>query len=107
MKKTGPKLEKMMHRCVTAVALGLTILCVMSTGVNADEADAKRILKAQCELRLIPVRLRFLCACLPLRQVSMVPEVPRSGANRANRMRQNLPRLYSFLQQDYRECWRR
>ena len=49
MKKNSPKLEKMMLRCVTAVALGLTLLSVMSTGLNADEADAKRILKAMSD----------------------------------------------------------
>jgi hypothetical protein len=49
MKKTGSKSVKMFARCMSAVALSLLILFGTSAGVNADEADAKRILKAMSD----------------------------------------------------------
>jgi hypothetical protein len=49
MKKTGPKSVKMFVRCMSAVALSLIILFGTSAGVKADEADAKRILKAMSD----------------------------------------------------------
>jgi len=49
MNKTGPKSVKMFVRCMSAVALSLIILFGTSAGVKADEADAKRILKAMSD----------------------------------------------------------
>ena len=49
MKKTGPKSVKMFVRCMSAVALSLIILFGTTTGVKADEADAKRIFKAMSD----------------------------------------------------------
>lgn len=49
MKKTGPKSVKRLARCVSVVVLSLILLFGMSAGVNADEADAKRILKAMSD----------------------------------------------------------
>jgi hypothetical protein len=49
MKQTETKLPKMMHRCLLAAVLSLIILMGMSNGANADEADAKRILKAMSD----------------------------------------------------------
>ncbi|MBW2202161.1 MAG: DUF2092 domain-containing protein [Deltaproteobacteria bacterium] len=49
MKKTGPNSVKMFVRCMSAVALSLIILFGTSAGVKADEADAKRILKAMSD----------------------------------------------------------
>lgn len=49
MNKKGPKSVKMFVRGVSAVALSLIILLGMSAGVRADEADAKRILKAMSD----------------------------------------------------------
>jgi hypothetical protein len=49
MKKTGTKAMKIFKRYMSAVALSLIILLGTSAGVNADEADAKRILKAMSD----------------------------------------------------------
>ena len=49
MKQIGPQLKKMMHRCMSVVVLSLMIVLGMSSGANADEADAKRILMAMSE----------------------------------------------------------
>jgi hypothetical protein len=49
MKKTGTKSVKMFVRCMSAVVLSLIILFGTSAGVKADEADAKRILKAMSD----------------------------------------------------------
>jgi len=49
MKKKGPKSVKMFVRCMSAVALSLIVLLGTSAGVSADEADAKRILKAMSD----------------------------------------------------------
>lgn len=49
MKQTETKLPKVIHRCLSAVVLSLIILMVMPNGANADEADAKRILKAMSD----------------------------------------------------------
>ena len=49
MKKTGPKSVKRFVRCMSAVALSLIVLLGTSAGVSADEADAKRILKAMSD----------------------------------------------------------
>jgi hypothetical protein len=47
--KKGPKSVKMFVRCMVAVALSLIVLLGTSAGVSADEADAKRILKAMSD----------------------------------------------------------
>jgi len=49
MNKKGPKSVKMFVRCMSAVALSLIVLLGTSAGVSADEADAKRILKAMSD----------------------------------------------------------
>ena len=49
MNKKGPKSVKMFVRCMVAVALSLIVLLGTSAGVSADEADAKRILKAMSD----------------------------------------------------------
>ena len=49
MKKKGPKSVKMFARYVAATALSLIVLLGTSAGVSADEADAKRILKAMSD----------------------------------------------------------
>jgi len=49
MNKTSPNSEKMAARWLAAVALSLIILFGTSAGVNADEADAKRILKTMSD----------------------------------------------------------
>jgi hypothetical protein len=49
MKNTGPNSVKMFVRCMSAVVLSLIILFGTSAGVKADEADAKRILKAMSD----------------------------------------------------------
>ena len=49
MNKKCPKSVKMFVRCMSAVALSLIVLLGTSTGVSADEADAKRILKAMSD----------------------------------------------------------
>ena len=59
MKKTGPKSVKMFVRCMSAVALSLIILFGTSAGVKADEADAKRILKAMSDYMAAQKSLSF------------------------------------------------
>ena len=49
MNKKGPKSVKMFVRCMFAVALSLIVLLGTAAGVSADEADAKRILKAMSD----------------------------------------------------------
>ena len=49
MKKTGSKSVKMFVRCMSAVVLSCIVLLGTSAGVKADEADAKRILKAMSD----------------------------------------------------------
>ena len=49
MKKTGTISVKMFSRTISAVVLSLLILLGTSAGVRADEADAKRILKAMSD----------------------------------------------------------
>ena len=49
MNKKGPKSVKTVMRCMSAVALSLIVLLGTSAGVSADEADAKRILKAMSD----------------------------------------------------------
>ena len=49
MKKKGTKLVKMFVHSMSAVALSLIVLLGTSAGVSADEADAKRILKAMSD----------------------------------------------------------
>ncbi|MDX2434268.1 MAG: DUF2092 domain-containing protein, partial [Desulfobacterales bacterium] len=49
MKKTGPKSMKMFMRCISVVMLSWIVLLGISTGVKADEADAKRILKSMSD----------------------------------------------------------
>lgn len=46
MKKKGPKSVKLFGRWISAVALSLIVLLGTAAGVSADEADARRILKA-------------------------------------------------------------
>ncbi len=59
MKKKGPKSVKMFVRCMSAVALSLIVLLGTSTGVSADEADAKRILKAMSDYMAAQKSLSF------------------------------------------------
>lgn len=59
MKKTGSNSVKMFVRCVSAVALSLIILLGPFAGVNADEADAKRILKAMSDYMAAQKSLSF------------------------------------------------
>jgi hypothetical protein len=49
MKKAAPEYLKMFARCLSTVAMSLVILFGTSSGVTADEADAKRILKAMSD----------------------------------------------------------
>ena len=49
MKKTGLKSMKMFMRCISVVMLSWIVLLGISTGVKADEADAKRILKSMSD----------------------------------------------------------
>ena len=49
MKKTGTRSVKLFVRTISAVVLSLIILFGTSAGVKADEADAKRILKAMSD----------------------------------------------------------
>jgi hypothetical protein len=49
MNKKGSKSVKIFVRCMSAVALSLIVLLGTSAGVSADEADAKRILKAMSD----------------------------------------------------------
>jgi len=49
MNKKGPKSVKMFVRCMVAAALSLIVLLGTAAGVSADEADAKRILKAMSD----------------------------------------------------------
>ena len=49
MNKKSPKSVKMFVRCMSAVALSLIVLLGTSAGAKADEADAKRILKAMSD----------------------------------------------------------
>ena len=59
MKKTGPKSLKMLVRWVSAVALSLIILLGTTVVVKADEADAKRILKAMSDYIVAQNSLSF------------------------------------------------
>ena len=49
MNKKCSKSVKMFVRCMSAVALSLIVLFGTTTGVKADEADARRILKAMSD----------------------------------------------------------
>ncbi|MFZ0613196.1 MAG: DUF2092 domain-containing protein, partial [Desulfobacterales bacterium] len=49
MNKKSPESVKMYGRLMVAVALSLTLLLGTSAGVSADEADAKRIIKAMSD----------------------------------------------------------
>lgn len=49
MKKKGPKFVDMFVRCISAMAMSMIVLLGMSTAASADEADAKRILKAMSD----------------------------------------------------------
>jgi hypothetical protein len=59
MKKKGTKLVKMFVHSMSAVALSLIILFGTTTGVKADEADAKRILKAMSDYMAVQKSLSF------------------------------------------------
>jgi hypothetical protein len=59
MKKTGPKSVKMFMRCIAAVALSSIVLLGTSAGVRADEADAKRLLKAMSDYLAAQKALSF------------------------------------------------
>ena len=59
MKKTGPKSVKMFVRCMSVVALSLIMLFSASAGVMADEADAKKILKAMSDYMASQKALSF------------------------------------------------
>jgi len=49
MKKKSPNSVKRLMLCMAAIALSLIVLLGSSAGVSADEADAKRILKAMSD----------------------------------------------------------
>ena len=59
MKKTGPKSVKKFVHCMSLVALSLIILFGTSAGVKADEADAKRILKAMSDYMAAQTSISF------------------------------------------------
>ncbi len=59
MNKTNPNSAKMFMRCISAVALSLIILFGTSTGVKADEADAKKILRAMSDYMAAQNSLSF------------------------------------------------
>jgi hypothetical protein len=59
MKKAGTKAVKIFKRYMSAVALSLILLLGTSAGVNADEADAKRILKAMSDYMTAQKSLSF------------------------------------------------
>ncbi len=59
MNKTGPNSVKMLVRCMSAVALSLIIIFGTSAGVRADEADAKRILKAMSDYMAAQTSISF------------------------------------------------
>ena len=59
MKKAGPTSVKMFVRCMSAVALAAMMLVGTSVGVNADEEDAKRILKAMSDYMAAQESLSF------------------------------------------------
>ena len=59
MKKTGPKSVKKFVHCMSLVTLSLIILFGTSAGVNADEADAKRILKAMSDYMAAQTSISF------------------------------------------------
>jgi len=59
MKKTGTKTLKMLIRYMSTVALSLIILFGTSAGIKADEADAKRILKAMSNYMAAQESLSF------------------------------------------------
>lgn len=49
MNNKGPKSVKRFVRCMSAVALSLIVVLGTSAAVSADEADARRILKAMSD----------------------------------------------------------
>jgi hypothetical protein len=59
MKKAGPKSMRMFMRCISVVMLSWIVLLGMSTGVKADEADAKRILKTMSDYMAAQKSLSF------------------------------------------------
>ena len=59
MEKTGPKLMKMFMHCISVVMLSWIVLLGISTGVKADEADAKRILKTMSDYMTAQKALSF------------------------------------------------
>lgn len=59
MTKIGPESMQLFIRCMTAVALFLIVFFGTSVGVNADEADAKRILKAMSDYMAAQQSLSF------------------------------------------------
>ena len=59
MNKTGPKSVKMLVRFMSAVVLSLIVLLGTSAGVRADEADARRLLKAMSDYMAAQKSLSF------------------------------------------------
>ena len=59
MSKKCPKSVKMFVRCMSAMALSLIVLLGTSTGVSADEADAKKLLKAMSDYLAAQKALSF------------------------------------------------
>jgi hypothetical protein len=59
MNKTGPKSVKIFVRWLSAVALSLIILLGTSAGTKAEEADAKRILKAMSDYMAAQTSISF------------------------------------------------
>jgi len=59
MKKTGRNLVRLSVRSMTAVALSLIVVLGASTGARADEADARRLLKAMSDYLAAQKALSF------------------------------------------------
>jgi hypothetical protein len=59
MKKTAREWVQVSVRSVSAVALSLIVVLVTSTGVSADEADARRLLKAMSDYLAAQKALSF------------------------------------------------
>ncbi len=59
MKKMARKLEKISGRSMFSLALSLIVVLGISAGVRADEADAKRLLKAMSDYLAAQKALSF------------------------------------------------
>lgn len=59
MKTSSWELMNVLTRCVSVLALSMVVFLGMSTGASADEADAKRLLKAMSEYMASQERISF------------------------------------------------